>query len=165
VNEEQGEGRCDFFVSYTGADTAWVEWIAWQLRAAGYTVRIPAWHFRPGMHFVAVMGQALDACERMIAVVSQAYLDQSTYGSDEWTTAFMYDWIRSNVVLILVEQVTLPRLLHTWIHLNLSGLEADEAAARLLDGVRLGAVEPTEAPAFRGHVVPEASTGPRYPGR
>ena len=108
MNEEQGEGRCDFYVSYTGANTAWVEWIAWQLRAAGYTVRIPAWHFRPGMHFVAVMGQALDACERMIAVVSQAYLDQSTYGSDEWTTAFMYDWIRSNVVLILVEQVTLP---------------------------------------------------------
>ena len=26
----------DFFVSYTSADRAWAEWIAWQLEAEGY---------------------------------------------------------------------------------------------------------------------------------
>ena len=28
----------DFFVSYTSADRAWAEWIAWQLEAEGYQV-------------------------------------------------------------------------------------------------------------------------------
>jgi TIR domain len=28
----------DFFVSYTGADRTWAEWIAWQLEADGYQV-------------------------------------------------------------------------------------------------------------------------------
>jgi hypothetical protein len=26
----------DFFISYTGADRAWAEWVAWQLIDAGY---------------------------------------------------------------------------------------------------------------------------------
>jgi hypothetical protein len=34
VREEQNPRRCDFFVSYTGVDTAWAEWIAWQLKEA-----------------------------------------------------------------------------------------------------------------------------------
>lgn len=28
------EDRVDFFISRTGADSAWAEWIAWQLEAA-----------------------------------------------------------------------------------------------------------------------------------
>jgi TIR domain len=70
VSNEQEAGRCDFFVSYTGADTAWAEWIAWQLKEAGYRVTIQAWHFRPGMNFVAKMRQALDGCQRTVAVIS-----------------------------------------------------------------------------------------------
>ena len=35
----------DFFVSYTSADRAWAEWIAWQLEAEGYTVVVQAWDF------------------------------------------------------------------------------------------------------------------------
>jgi hypothetical protein len=31
-----------FFISYTAADDAWAQWIAWQLEAAGYTARIQA---------------------------------------------------------------------------------------------------------------------------
>jgi TIR domain-containing protein len=64
------------------------------------------------MNFVALMRQALDTCERTIAVVSKAYLDQSIYGSDEWTAAFTHDDPnRSSLLLVLVEPVTLPRLL------------------------------------------------------
>ncbi|MBV5337401.1 MAG: toll/interleukin-1 receptor domain-containing protein, partial [Deltaproteobacteria bacterium] len=33
----------DFFISYTGADKNWAEWIAWQLEEAGYQVVIQAW--------------------------------------------------------------------------------------------------------------------------
>jgi TIR domain/NB-ARC domain len=166
VSQEQGERHCDFFVSYTGVDSAWAEWIAWQLKTAGYTVTIQAWHFRPGMNFVTLMRQALDSCQRTVAVVSQAYLDQSTYGSDELTAAFIHDDpTRSSLLPVLVEPVTLPRLLRPWIHINLTGLAPEQAAARLLDGVRAGQAEPTEAPAFPGHVQPAPGGEPRYPGR
>jgi TIR domain/NB-ARC domain len=157
--------RCDFFVSYTGADTPWAEWVAWQLKTAGYTVTIQAWHFRPGMNFLALMRQALDTCQRTVAVVSQAYLDRSTYGSDEWTAAFTHDDpTRSSLLLVLVEEVTLPRLLRPWIHLNLTGLAPEQAAAKLLDGMRPGTAEPTVAPAFPGRPRPGAGQG-RGPGR
>ncbi len=40
----------DFFVSYTSADRAWAEWIAWQLEAEGYTVIVQAGlHPRSGL--------------------------------------------------------------------------------------------------------------------
>lgn len=108
MSDEQDARRCDFFVSYTGADTAWAEWIAWQLTEAGYAVMIQAWHLRPGMNFLALMRQALDTCQRTVAVVSKAYLDQSTHGSDEWTAAFTHDDPHSSLLLVLVEPVTLP---------------------------------------------------------
>ena len=28
----------DFFITYTSADRAWAEWIAWQLKSAGYRI-------------------------------------------------------------------------------------------------------------------------------
>ena len=37
-----GGGSKDFFVSYSGADRAWAEWIAWVLEEAGYTVVLQA---------------------------------------------------------------------------------------------------------------------------
>jgi tetratricopeptide (TPR) repeat protein len=168
LSEEQATRRCDFFISYTGADTAWAEWIAWQLKQAGYTVTIQAWHFRPGSNFVALMRQALDACERTVAVVSQGYLDQSIYGSDEWTAASTHDeQASSSLLLVLIEQVTLPRLLRPWIHISLADLAPEQAAVWLLDGVRPGPAEPTTAPAFPGRVGPGPGTaaGPRYPGQ
>jgi tetratricopeptide (TPR) repeat protein len=166
LSEEQATRRCDFFISHTGADTTWAEWIAWQLKQAGYTVTIQAWHFRPGDNFVALMRQALDACQRTVAVVSQAYLDQSKYGSDEWTAAFTHDDpTSSSLLLVLVEPVTLPRLLRPWIHISLAGLAPEQAAVRLLKGVNPGPVEPTVAPAFPGRSVPAASGGPRYPSQ
>ena len=165
MSQEQVPVRCDFFISYTGADAAWAEWIAWQLKSAGYTVTIQAWHFRPGMNFVVLMRQALDTCHRTISVVSKAYLDQSTYGSDELTAAFIHDDpSHSSLLLVLVEPVTMPRLLRPWIHINLTDLEPGQAADRLLAGVRSDPVEPTEAPAFPGRTSSRAVSGPRYPG-
>lgn len=38
----------DFFVSYTGKDQAWAEWIAWQLQQSGRSVLLQAWHFHAG---------------------------------------------------------------------------------------------------------------------
>ena len=48
----------DFFISYTGADKKWAEWIAWQLEEAQYSTVLQAWDFRPGMDFVLEMDKA-----------------------------------------------------------------------------------------------------------
>ncbi|MBI3741186.1 MAG: toll/interleukin-1 receptor domain-containing protein [Chloroflexi bacterium] len=36
----------NFFISYTSADRAWAEWIAFELERANYSVTIQAWDFR-----------------------------------------------------------------------------------------------------------------------
>jgi hypothetical protein len=45
----------DFFISYSGKDKPWAEWLAYQLEKAGYTTVIQAWDFRPGGNFVLEM--------------------------------------------------------------------------------------------------------------
>jgi hypothetical protein len=37
----------DFLVSYTQARSAWVEWLAWELEAAGYATVLQAWDMPP----------------------------------------------------------------------------------------------------------------------
>ena len=151
------------FISYTGADTAWAEWIAWQLEAAGHEVTVQAWDFRPGENFVVQMRRALDAAERTLAVVSAAYLE-SVYGSDEWTAAFVHDRPHSMSLLVIrVEAVPLPRLLQPWIYVDLVGLDAKAAAQELLQGLKQGRRKPAQPPAF-----PPAArlpARPSFPGR
>ena len=65
----------NFFISYTGRDRAWAEWIAWILEEEGYSTVIQAWDFRPGGNFVLDMQQATTAA-RTIAVLSSLYLDK-----------------------------------------------------------------------------------------
>jgi len=82
----------DFFVSYSSADRAWAEWIAWQLEAEGYRVVIQAWDFRPGSDFVQQMHQVVEETQRTIAVLSSVYLT-SAYGGAEWRAVLpRSDW-------------------------------------------------------------------------
>jgi hypothetical protein len=138
---EQHRG-VDFFVSYTAVDQAWAEWIAWQLEEAGHRTVLQAWDFRPGENFLVQMRRALDAAERTVAVVSAAYLE-SVYGSDEWTAAFVHDRAdTTDLLLVRIEAVPLPRLLRPWIYIDLAGLDAAAAAAVLLAGLERGRRKP-----------------------
>ena len=83
-------GKQHFFISYTQADRPAAEWIAWQLEAAGYSVVIQAWHFRPGQDFVQAMDNAAKQADRTLAVLSAAYL-QSQFAGAEWRAAFARD--------------------------------------------------------------------------
>jgi tetratricopeptide (TPR) repeat protein len=151
------------FVSYAGADTAWAEWIAWQLERAGHQAIVQAWDFRPGENFVFQMRRALDAAERTLAVMSTAYLE-SVYGSDEWTAAFIHDRPEAMGLLVVrVEEVALPRLLRPWIYVDLVGVDAQTAAQRLLEGLQAGRRKPALPPSF-----PQAAQStrlPSFPGR
>jgi hypothetical protein len=57
------QGR-DFFISYTGVNRSWAEWIGVQLEAAGYSTVLQAWDFRPGSDFVHQMQQATTSASR-----------------------------------------------------------------------------------------------------
>jgi tetratricopeptide (TPR) repeat protein len=158
--------RKDFFISYTQADRAWAEWIAWQLEENRYRTVLQAWDFRPGDNFVARMRDALEEAGRTIAVVSPAYL-ASPYCSDEWTGAFLHDADgRQRLLPVRVEACELPKLLATLVYVDLAGLNQATARAQLLEGVREGRQRPDEEPGFPGG---RRSTGgrqePRFPGQ
>src|SRR5689334_4917908 len=73
----------DFFISYSNADRAWAEWIAWTVEEAGYSVMIQAWDFRPGSNFVVEMARAAQAAVPTIVLLSPDYLN-STFTREEW---------------------------------------------------------------------------------
>jgi tetratricopeptide (TPR) repeat protein len=153
----------DFFVSYTSADRAWAEWIAWQLEAEGYTVIIQAWDFEPGDNFVARMRDALEHAERTLALVSAAYL-ASPYCTDEWTGAFLHDsGGRNRLLQVRIEDCEVPRLLRAQVYIDLVGLPREQARRRLLAEVKRGRRKPPTEPGFPHDSAEKA--GPRFPGR
>jgi hypothetical protein len=85
----ESPGR-DFFISYTGVNRPWAEWIAVQLEAAGYSTLLQAWDFRPGSDFIHEMQQATSTGGRTIAVLSPAYF-ASKFSEAEWRAAFVKD--------------------------------------------------------------------------
>jgi tetratricopeptide (TPR) repeat protein len=159
------KAKVDFFISYTGADRAWAEWIAWRLEDALYTTVLQAWDFRPGDNFVVRMRDAMETAERTLAVISGAYL-ASPYCTDEWTGAFLHDPDGlERLLLVRVEDCQLPRLLATSVYLDLAEASPREATVRLLEGIRRGRAKPERAPPFpRSAARPTKRGEPRFPG-
>src|SRR5258706_1904890 len=155
----------DFFVSYNKADRTWAEWIAWQLEAQGYTTIVQAWDFRPGSNFVLEMHAATSSAQRTIAVLSPDYLT-SLYTQPEWAAAFVQDPTGQKGILLPVRvgACELTGLLSSIIYLDLVDLDASEAAAALLAGVRHTRAKPSLAPSFPDTSPRLASSPPRFPG-
>jgi hypothetical protein len=161
----QGKTVTDFFISYTGVDRSWAEWIAWQLEAAGYTTVLQAWDFRPGANFVLAMQHAAAASARTIAVLSPAYL-QSGFTAAEWAAAFARDPTGTQGLLLPVRihdcesQGLLPQI----VYIDLVGLDAAAARETLLAGVQLQRAKPTRAPEFPGPSPRPVRVPPLFPG-
>src|SRR3712207_5677050 len=117
----------DFFISYTHADRAWAEWIAWQLEAAGYTTIVQAWDFRPGADFVHKMQEAAANTRATIAVVSPQYQSASPFGEAEWRAAFVQDpsGDERRLILVRVAEVELQGLLKSRVYIDFVGLSAE----------------------------------------
>jgi tetratricopeptide (TPR) repeat protein len=154
----------DFFVSYTGADAAWAEWIAQTLEDAGYQIVVQAWDFRPGQDFVHKMHQATQRAARTIAVLSPAYLG-SAFGEAEWRAAFASDPTGEHGLLlpVRVAEVTPPGLLRSRTYLDLVGLDEPTATARLLAGVQPDPAKPAGRRPYPGGQATPGGT--RFPGR
>ena len=155
----------DFFISYTGADQQWAEWIAWHLEDAGYTTVLQAWDFHPGSNFVQDMQKALVNSHRAIAVLSTRYL-QSAYCMAEWSSAFTEDPTGEKGILIPVRIETCdPEGLHKAIvYIDLVRKEKQEAKTFLLQElqhvIEKSRRKPKDEPSYPGQYKPE----PRFPG-
>ena len=128
----------DFFISRAGADAAWAQWIADSLVAAGYTVVLQDWDFRPGQDFVAEMGRAMRNSSRTIAVLSRSF-DRALFTVPEWTNAVARDPTGHQALLVpvKVDDVVPEGIFKTRVFIDLLGLDEDHARQKLLDGVRL----------------------------
>lgn len=153
----------DFFVSYTGADKAWAEWIAWELEAQGHPVLLQAWDMVPGTNWVDVMHRGMQGSERTIAVLSTSYLD-SVYGTAEWQAAWRDDPTGADRTLLVVrvEDCERPGLLAPVVSADLFGLNEDAARAelrRVVRGALTGRLKPATSPGFPGR-----PPRPSFPG-
>ncbi len=144
----------DFFISYTGADRAWAEWVAWALEQAGYYVVVQAWDFVPGTNWYAMMQAAAIQCDRTIALLSPDYL-KSAYAAQEWQAAQQADpkGLARKLVPIRIAPCSPPGLLATVLSFDLFGLSDREARTLLLGRIaalRTGRDKPADPPPFPG---------------
>jgi len=141
----------DFFISYSHADTAWAEWIAWQLEAAGWTTAIQAWDFRPGANFVLEINRATKEARRLLAVLSPAYL-ASLFTAPEWAAYFARDstGAGATIVPVRVADCEIGGLLGPIVYIDLVGLEPEAASKALLAGVGKHRAKPRTPPKFPG---------------
>jgi hypothetical protein len=168
-----GGDRKDFFVSHASADRAWAEWVAWQLVDAGYTVELDVWDWPVGRNFVTAMSDALDRCDRVVALVSAAYVDRSRYTTEEWAASLVHlpEAEGDRLVPVRVEDVPVaevPALLRPLLSCDLSGMGPAETRRVLLSAVE-GPIRPGGEPVFPGRGTPGGSrerggSGPRMPG-
>jgi hypothetical protein len=155
----------DFFVSYTGADVGWAEWVAWVLEDAGYSTRVQAWDFVAGSHFVTEMHRAAQDAARTVAVLSASYLS-CAYAEAQWQAAWDADPSgRDHKLLVVrVDSCALPGLLGQLVTVDLFGVARDVAAGRLLAGARGKRGKPAAEPVFPGTPLPPTEVGPGFPG-
>jgi tetratricopeptide (TPR) repeat protein len=166
-------GRVDFFISHAGADRAWAEWVAWQLKEAGYSVELDVWDWAAGQNFITNMNDALARSDRVVALLSAAYFERERYTTEEWSASLIrvpgVDGGR--LIPVRVESVPpekVPPVLRPLIFRDLFGLDEKQTQRALLEAVR-GAQPPSAAPKFPGHELradAEATGGsrPRLPG-
>jgi len=123
----------DFFISYNAADKNWAEWIAAGLEKHGFSTVFQGWDFGPGVNFVLEMDRALKECERVILVLSPAYLG-SVYTQPEWAGAFVWDpkGTRRLLFPIRVLPCEPEGLLKAIVYSDLVGLKRGAALKKLI---------------------------------
>ena len=146
----ESQGMKDFFVSYNRADKQWAEWIAWTLEAAGYSVVIQAWDFRPGGNFVLDMQRAAAESQKTIAVLSESYL-KSSFTQPEWAAAFASDpqSIERELIPVRVKECQPTGLLKPIVYVDLVGMPQAAAKQKVLDSLR-DRLKPESEPTFPG---------------
>src|SRR5712692_5231233 len=120
--------HADFFISYTGKDSRWAQWIAMQLEEAGYHTIIQAWDFRPGSNFVAEMDNAAKRADCTLLVLSPNYL-ASYYAFTEWAAALRHDprGKQGKLLPVRIQHCEVEGLLGPIVYIDLVDLDEQQA--------------------------------------
>jgi len=168
---EGSPGGWDFFVSYTQADRAWAEWIAWTLEEDGHRVLVQAWDFVPGTNWIQGMQAGTRDAARTIAVLSPDYLT-SVYGGAEWQAAWAKDadGTGRKLLTVRVSKCDRPGLLAGVVGVDLFGLAEPAPKSRLRRMVSeaiAGRAKPEAPPSFpgAGRAMPRTARFPGAPPR
>ena len=158
----------DFFVSYTQADRAWAEWVAWTLEEAGYRVLVQAWDFVPGSNWVQRMQDGVAGAARTVVVLSPDYLG-SVFGGAEWQAAWAADPAGRGrkLLTVRVAECDRPGLLGQVVGVDLFAVAEAKARSRLRDIVAraiAGRAKPATAPDFPGGRGRAINQEARFPG-
>jgi hypothetical protein len=160
----------EFFLSFTGADRPWAEWLLAELDATGYASVSQLRDFVAGANFALDMDRAARRAKRTLGVLSPQAL-QAPYVQQEWAQRLASDPTGEQraLVLVRVERCQPEGLLRPVVYIDLVGL--DEASARERLREELAALVrgerrlPTD-PAFPGEgpaaVAPDMQR-PRFP--
>lgn len=155
----------DFFISYTGTDQQWAEWIAMQLEQAGYTLFIQAWDFQSGSNFLIKMDQAAKCAERTLIVLSPSYLE-SDYCYVEWAAALRTDPLGKNrrLLPVRIQPCKVEGLLGSLAYIDLVSLNEEQAQARLLAGIRQERAKPSTVVFPGSNKLQEIRESSTFPG-
>jgi tetratricopeptide (TPR) repeat protein len=157
----------DFFVSYTGADKKWAEWIAWVLEEADYETMIQAWDFNAASNFVLKMQSGATDTARTVAVLTPDYF-KSAFTQPEWSAAFADDpkSEHGKLIAIRIADFEPPGLFKAIVYIDLVGLDEIAAKEKLIKSV--GSIvtgqrlKPDSKPAFPG--IKSSTAHPSFPG-
>src|SRR5260221_2711457 len=103
----------EYFISRTGNDKAWAEWIANELHREGFTTFVQDRDFVPGKSFIENM-QIGAECPCTIAVISPDYWE-SPFTNEEWRAAL---GSRKKLLLVRVKRCDIPSLLAHRVYLD-----------------------------------------------
>jgi TIR domain len=139
----------NFFISYQSKDSSWAEWVAWILEENGYSVYIQAWDFRPGGNFVLEMDEKIKDSERMIAILSENYLEKP-FPQSEWAAAFVddADGKKRKLIPVKISECNLDGLLKSTIYINLCKLDEKDAEKKLIEGIVKDSIKPQNRPVY-----------------
>jgi tetratricopeptide (TPR) repeat protein len=122
----------DIFISYTSSDRDWAFWIGYELEALDHVPHVHDWEIPGGGDIMAWMEERHDTADRVLCIVSNAYL-KKPYSSIERRAA---QWAaltnRPNfLVPIFIEPCKTPTLFATVKRCDLYDLAEEDARARL----------------------------------
>ena len=159
------DGAVDFFVSYTGVDRPWAEWIAWELEDAGHRVVVQVWDMGAGSNFVLEMDDAARAAARTVAVLSPASLASAPCRA-EWAAALRedFDGKQRKLIPVRVRDCDPRGVFGSVVYASVVGLSEQASREALLAAVSTDRPKPAGAPGFPGHGDQRASgERPRRP--
>jgi hypothetical protein len=143
MQDDGGKFDYDIFLSFTGADRRWADWIAAELAAAEH----PAGHpfrvlyqgkdFVPGTNWVQLLHDGIQRSERTLAVLSPDYLERSPFGTAEWQTVWPTDpnGLLRRLVPVRVSSCQPTGLLISIVYIDLVDIDEASCSARLRDGL------------------------------